>query len=458
MLLGWIDQIGSGISGWCVDTDNPTEPAEVQIFADGQFHGTALANEPRPDLQGMGLGHDRIGFSIPAPPAKDYRCPNVYGKVSNEIIIPTPSARSYGFPVFLAHPFLPDALTSRLRLEHKPSVDVLSDGFTDRLIEAFPGRGERDQGFGPLWGVISSERHNDVAMMIAERKSRELGEYLARLGETNLAWGFFGGPDSHRLHKDNDEFNSVEALYIFDRLISLSEYLGVIVVENPEQGPWNQIADLSIEELLSRISSKLEIDLSPPDIGGYWGFPTRHGHINARIVDAVYAAVRIARTLRQRGGSSVIEIGGGAGLVAHYALKLGIKRYKIVDLPLVGLAQAFVLRNEPGLVLHGETADGNLKIVSPESYVEETSEKYDLLFNMDSLPEIESSAAFDYLKYARTHGLRSFLSINQESRAEAGGWKQNIVFEMAQRAKFEQLYRNRSWMRVGYVEEFYELT
>lgn len=291
--------------------------------------------------------------------------------------------------------------------------------------------------------------------MIAENRTQDLGDYLSRLGETDLAWGFFGGPDSHRQLRDNDFFNRVEALYVFDRLISLSEYLGLILVENPEQGIWNQNGDLSVDEIVSRIAAKLNIDLSPPDIGGYWGFPTSYGYINARIVDAIYAAVRITRTLRHSGGEGVIEIGGGAGIVAHYALKLGVSRYKIVDLPLVGLAQAFALRNEAGLVLHGETAAGNLKIVPPESYLEDTSEQYDLLFNMDSLPEIETNAAFDYLRYAKAHGIGTFLSINQESGGLTDGWQQNVVFHLADQAGYKQISRHRHWMRVGYVEELY---
>jgi len=458
MLLGWIDQVGTGVSGWCVDTENPKNPVDIQIFIDGKLHGTALANQSRPDLHDLGFGHDQFGFSIEAPLAKNYRCPTVYGKAGDQFIIPTDSARSNRFSVFLAHPFLPDAVSSAFGLEHKPDTDTPSDAFIARLVKTFSHAMRRgNQDIGPLWGMISSERHHDVAMMVAENRTQELGEYLARLGETNLAWGFFGGPASHE-HLKNSDFNRVEALYVFDRLISLSEYLGTIVVENPEQGPWGQNGSLSVEDLLERIATKLKIDLHPPELGGYWGFKTRHGHINARIVDAMFAAVLISRTLRHSKGSSVIEIGGGAGLVAHYALKLGVSRYKIVDLPPVGLAQAFALRHEPGLVLDGENANGNLKLVPPQSYLEDIDEKYDLLFNMDSLPEIETSAAFDYLSYARMHGVRHFLSINQESGGDTNGWKQNVVFQMAERASYEQLSRNRHWMRVGYVEELYEVS
>lgn len=133
MLLGWIDQVGTGISGWCVDTDNPTQSVEIQIFVDGQYHGTTLANQPRPDLKSRGFEYDQIGFSIQAPPISNYRCPTVYGKVGDQIIITTDDARSYGFPIFLAHPFLPNASTSTFSLEHKPGVDAISGKFMERL-------------------------------------------------------------------------------------------------------------------------------------------------------------------------------------------------------------------------------------------------------------------------------------------------------------------------------------
>ena len=84
--------------------------------------------------------------------------------------------------------------------------------------------------------------------------------------------------------------------------------------------------------------------------------------------------------------------------------------------------------------------------------------RHDLLFNMDSLPEIETEAALGYLSDARARGFRYFLSINQESGGTVGDWSQNTVPDLAKRVGgYTLLSRHRDWMRPGYVEELYAI-
>ena len=80
-----------------------------------------------------------------------------------------------------------------------------------------------------------------------------------------------------------------------------------------------------------------------------------------------------------------------------------MKRYKIIDLPTVGMSQAFAHGSHPGLRLYGEHMDApTVELMPPWDYTENSSDEFNQLFNMDSMPEIETRAALDYLQNART--------------------------------------------------------
>jgi hypothetical protein len=47
---GWGEVTDHGIAGWAVNSGSPWERVEVQLFIDGQFFGTRVANGSRPDV------------------------------------------------------------------------------------------------------------------------------------------------------------------------------------------------------------------------------------------------------------------------------------------------------------------------------------------------------------------------------------------------------------------------
>lgn len=58
------------VHGWVVDRSNPARAVEVQLFIDGRFVASALADKPRPDVSDKGFAPDeRHGyvFSIDPP-------------------------------------------------------------------------------------------------------------------------------------------------------------------------------------------------------------------------------------------------------------------------------------------------------------------------------------------------------------------------------------------------------
>lgn len=55
---GWGEITEAGISGWVVNNAEPWERVEVQLFVDGQFVATGVANRSRPDVSGAGWARD----------------------------------------------------------------------------------------------------------------------------------------------------------------------------------------------------------------------------------------------------------------------------------------------------------------------------------------------------------------------------------------------------------------
>ena len=461
MIQGYIDQIDSRVSGWVVDRQNPTSPVMVEIFVDGVSCGVTKANVRRPDLSQLGFGIDTFGFDLGLPDISLAGLPIVFGKVGDAFIMPTPMARESRLARALHHLHLMHVPERPSVLHYQPPAPVPERRFVDRLISAFRhAKQSTETDLGPIWGSLVAGRHGEAIELCRRGDAAMLGDYLARLGQTDLAWGFFGGPEAHEAALTSPEYQRQIALLIMDRLLSLAEFLGCTPLDNPEQGPWGASARLSTDELLGRVAEALAIDITPPRrLGSYWGLATRFGVFDSRILDAIHAAARIKQVLSTSGGNGVLEIGGGAGLVACYARRLGVARYTIVDLPTVALVQGFMLSDEPGLRLQTEPGMEPVRLAAPWEYATLPDlHPADLLFNMDSLPEMETNTAVDYLTGAREMGLRTLLSINQESGGEVGEWSQGKLLSLTRRAgQFQLLSRHRSWMRPGYAEELFRI-
>jgi hypothetical protein len=56
---GWSEMSGGRLSGWVVNDAAPWDRVEVQVFVDGKFVATKLADEPRPDVLAAGWSKDQ---------------------------------------------------------------------------------------------------------------------------------------------------------------------------------------------------------------------------------------------------------------------------------------------------------------------------------------------------------------------------------------------------------------
>lgn len=66
---GWGEVTGKEIAGWAVNNGAPWDRVEVQLYIDGEFVSTQVANRSRPDVQAAGWSRDEWhGYVFEVPP------------------------------------------------------------------------------------------------------------------------------------------------------------------------------------------------------------------------------------------------------------------------------------------------------------------------------------------------------------------------------------------------------
>ena len=150
----------------------------------------------------------------------------------------------------------------------------------------------------------------------------------------------------------------------------------------------------------------------------------------------------------------ICEIGGGLGRTGLWGCKFGVSEYTILDLPLTNVLQGFYLLKSmnDSVSLYDEPAR-QVRILPCNALPEE---KFDLVLNQDSFPEIAENIVVDYLNWIKHHAVE-FLSINFESKALYPGGNHLSVNELTQKVGgFKKVARNHYWLRKGYLAERYK--
>ena len=149
-----------------------------------------------------------------------------------------------------------------------------------------------------------------------------------------------------------------------------------------------------------------------PNFPAELGLVTSRGTASYRAILALYNTWRALTHLANMDDRSIIEIGPGAGRTAYYAYSAGITDYTTVDLPIGIVVQACFLGKALGpdkIWLPADDprlASGRIRLLE-----QLPDRKYGLALNTDSLTEMTSTIAQQYLRWISQH-CRLFLSIN----------------------------------------------
>ena len=303
-----------------------------------------------------------------------------------------------------------------------------------------------------MWHHLLIKELPELMALVEGQDATRLAAYLLTFGQS-FVW--FGGIttclDGYNRNLDPQHV----ALTYFDKLVCIAESLGVLRHENPEQGSWGQNLQQAPNLLVEKIEEVLGISISPPlGIIHTDGLQTGRGLFHYRHINALYAATRIAGLLPTPG--PICEYGGGLGITAMYARRLGFTDYTLFDLPITCLLAGNYLIQAAGadaVTLYGEpTKQGTIQILPYWECLNAASQGYHLSLNQDSFPEIAENLVAEYIQQIKRTTTQWFLSINHEC------FDPMTVHHLIRRSEgFRKLYRTRCWAREGYVEELYSL-
>jgi len=294
--------------------------------------------------------------------------------------------------------------------------------------------------------MAEAKRSIHEALVLGQKD--KVSQVLRKPRETALLFGFENFYDQ-ALPRAVDLIDLWEFQAPYDILRRLAEILGTQRMENPESFYHGLRADIpSIDQLLSEVEVAIGIPIELPNyFVGESGLGTSRGVATYRAFQAIYQAYRIAELVKGNKGARVLEIGGGLGRTAYYAMKFGIRDYTMIDLPMTAVAQSYFLGRslgEDAIQLYGENRNASMRILPPASFFE-ASDKYDLILNVDSMTEMAYETASSYWQQIRARS-PLFLSINHESN-------DFTVRDLYLASGTRQILRTPYSMRRGYVEE-----
>lgn len=336
-----------------------------------------------------------------------------------------------------------------------------------RLIVAYhhalEGRPGATQASG-MWSWIYESHQAALAELMDGHDARALAGELASMFSKPFVHGI--APSALASHRESSLGARIWRVRTLDSLVSLAQALGVVPVDDPAIGRQTARAfDGGLAALVDRVEERLGFSIDFPDVGAPQGLLLRDRLLTMDSPEQIYTAYRLGQAMRLHlsvaaaEAPNIVEIGGGYGASCLWLLRYHgtVRRYTIVDLPLVNVLQGYFLCRALGhsaVSLFGEEPAS--VVVAPNSGLGQLERRYDTLVNKDSMPEMPEKAALEYLRWGRSACEGIFFSCNQESQARFQGEEQGLVGRAVEQVGgYSLLRRDQSWVRPGYVEEVY---
>lgn len=318
-----------------------------------------------------------------------------------------------------------------------------------RIIAAYQRANQTDLGKS-MWKFFFTTYHQPIHQALIDGNEKTVTEILRNPEISDLFYGFDLLTKSFQHVFRKKKVREAYAKVCLDGLVRFAESVGAVSMDNPE----SELEYRSLwktENVLSELDKVCMPFSMPNPFANEHGVGSSRGVISYRVPQALYQAWRIKQLVDGIQNPRVLEIGAGLGRTAFYAYELGIKDYTIVDLPISTVAQAYYLGRtlgEENIHLDGELFDdgsNRVKIITPDTFLAE-SKTYDLVLNVDSLPEMDFHVAQAYWEKIKA-STNIFLSINHE--VNSFRVRDLLVKDLNSLNVQRGLY----WMRKGYVEE-----
>lgn len=318
-----------------------------------------------------------------------------------------------------------------------------------RIIAAYQRANQTDLGKS-MWKFFFTTYHQPIHQALIDGNEKTVTEILRNPEISDLFYGFDLLTKSFQHVFRKKKVREAYAKVCLDGLVRFAESVGAVSMDNPE----SELEYRSLwktENVLSELDKVCMPFSMPNPFANEHGVGSSRGVISYRVPQALYQAWRIKQLVDGIQNPRVLEIGAGLGRTAFYAYELGIKDYTIVDLPISTVAQAYYLGRtlgEENIHLDGELFDdgsNRVKIITPDTFLAE-SKTYELVLNVDSLPEMDFHVAQAYWEKIKA-STNIFLSINHE--VNSFRVRDLLVKDLNSLNVQRGLY----WMRKGYVEE-----
>ena len=319
----------------------------IEILADGSVLATIIADGFREDLLRAGKGNGNHAFRFSMPPgqsAKSRLRARVTGQPWFIQLCTEAYSRAFAFMLHTCEYGIPEPPFGFAEVpEPDPKTDI---PLANRLIAAYHRASRADVKRNKQedqWTLLERSIFPDFIDILQRKDAHAFADYMRSFFARSISHGTFQGTEATKGLKDPGSAASVAGRTL-DALASACEAMGLLRVENPEQGHYGENLFREPDELIDLLESFLKIDAIPPNAAGKkFGIRTRKGILALTDVRALYAARRIQEIIGPVRSPSVCEIGGGIGGVAYNCQLLGIKNYTIIDLPAIPVMQGYWL-------------------------------------------------------------------------------------------------------------------
>lgn len=348
----------------------------------------------------------------------------------------------------------------------------------ERLLTAYH-KAVADEAKSPLkkveedmWTGILRKELPELMAAIESRNAERLANFLMNFGSSYVWFGGVTTSTDGYTHRSRDPYQV--ALVYWGNLIRLAEYLGVLPVENPSSGQWDENLFADPVKVVAAIEEKIGISVFVPHgaihtdgLNLSTEQSADRGLLHYRHINALYAALRLSVLADENrrnnvadgamdGGTAVCEYGGGLGMTALYAQRLGLSDYTILDLPITCLLSGHYLLLTCGLdsvSLYGEEERADQIKIRPYYLCTELPDlRFSITLNQDGLNEIGENLRNIYRNEIRRTTQRFFLSFNHEVF-----FPKTVAHLMKDDSAFHNIHRSPYWPREGYVEELFSI-